>query len=303
MSNARKTGRPEKVLGEGAILEQLRRQGGVAIDPHIANTALLFDAEWRLAMRRLVEAYLAIAREAGYPFLLTTPTWRAQPDRVERSRWRGTPVNRAGVAFAREIRESSGADAEIAGLIGSRGDCYRPQEAPDEMEARAYHRAQVMELAEAGVDWVLAATLPSLAEARGIASLASEAGVPVTVSFVLGPEGRLLDGRSLDEAIERIGSPVMLNCTHWSFARMALENLKPDRVPMVLGLHANTAACHPLELEGSAELRSETPDAFAAGMEALARDFGLRILGGCCGTSPSHMRALARRLRDAATGP
>lgn len=284
------------MLAEGAILEQLRRQPGIRLDEEIANAGLIYDPESGAAMSAVVSEYARIAAEAGLPLLLTTPTWRAQPDRVARSQWRGRPVNAGAVEFARAIGRASGARFQLAGLIGPRGDCYRAEESPDAAAARAYHRTQVLELAGAGVDWILAATLPSLREALGIAALCEEAARPVVPSFVLAPDGRLLDGASLGEAVDSLPGPVMLNCTHWSFARLALQRLGGRQLERVIGLQANTASCHPLDLDGSHELRTESPDEFAEGMHALQRDFGVRILGGCCGTSAAHLRALAGRL-------
>ncbi len=243
-------------------------------------------------MRQIVESYLAIAEAHGLPMLLTSPTWRCQPDRVAQSRYRGQRVNRDGVEFVREIAARARVPVQVAGLMGPRGDCYRPEEAPSEQEATAFHREQASELAESGVDWILAATLPSLCEAKGLACLREELGVPLVLSFVLDPEGRLLDGCSLAEAIAALPCPVMLNCTHWSFAWRALA----QRPGPVLGLQANTAACHPQDLDGSATLRAESPAAFAEGMTALVREFGLRLAGGCCGTSVAHMEALAAKL-------
>lgn len=284
------------MLGEGAILEQLRRQPGIQLDDEIANAGLMYEPEAAKAMGALIGEYAGVAREMGLPFLVTSPTWRAQPQRVARSKWRNRDVNADAVEFARAVGRTSGAGFQLAGLIGPRGDCYRASEAPDATTSRAFHRTQVLELAKAGVDWILAATLPSLQEAIGIVSLTEEAGRPLAPSFVLDPEGRLLDGHSLGEAIDSLAATVMLNCTHWAFARRALQRLNGGQLDRVAGLQANTAACHPLELDGSHELKTETPEEFATGMHALHCDFGLRILGGCCGTSPAHLRALAVRL-------
>jgi homocysteine S-methyltransferase len=175
-------------------------------------------------------------------------------------------------------------------------DCYRPEQAPSAREAAAYHRPHLDALAEAGVDFVVAATLPALSEAAGLMSAANLAGVRLIPSFVLDPDGRLLDGGTLDQAVSELGTEVMLNCTHWSFARRALEETRSENVARVLGLQANTAACHPRDLDGSAEPVTEDPRVFAEGMSALHRDFGLRMLGGCCGTGPEHILDLAARL-------
>ena len=69
------------------------------------------------------------------------------------------------------------------------------------------------------------------------------------------------------------------------------------RHPRLIGLQANTSRRLPHELEGLPELDTEDPAAFARGMLDAGRRFGLRILGGCCGTDDRHIRSLATATR------
>ena len=69
----------------------------------------------------------------------------------------------------------------------------------------------------------------------------------------------------------------------------------PVAAARITGLHANTSAKSPEELEGLEALDTEAPDDFGANLWALHRDLGTRFLGGCCGTSTDHMEALAQR--------
>jgi homocysteine S-methyltransferase len=71
---------------------------------------------------------------------------------------------------------------------------------------------------------------------------------------------------------------------------------RPQASDRLLGLQANTSSRSPEELEGSQELVGEAPEAFASGTCALRTKFGLRVLGGCCGTDGGHIAALARGL-------
>jgi homocysteine S-methyltransferase len=71
----------------------------------------------------------------------------------------------------------------------------------------------------------------------------------------------------------------------------------------VVGLLANTAALSPEELDNSAGLVEEEPEAFGRNVAGLHGEFGMKILGGCCGTDDRHIRCLAERLTQAlATG-
>jgi homocysteine S-methyltransferase len=91
----------------------------------------------------------------------------------------------------------------------------------------------------------------------------------------------------------------MANCVHTSTLASALSTPAGGRALAAgrfLGLQANTSALSPEELDGRAEVDSEDPSAFAAGMVALRAHYGLRLLGGCCGTDGRHILALARAL-------
>jgi len=131
-------------------------------------------------------------------------------------------------------------------------------------------------------------------------------GRPYLLSFVIRPDGTLLDGTPLGEAFARIDaraepSPTayLINCTHPQFVRSALasENQAPSAVrARLLGALGNTAALSPEALDGLDHLVEEEPARFAQAMIDLQRDFGLALLGGCCGTDDRHIRALAERL-------
>ena len=123
---------------------------------------------------------------------------------------------------------------------------------------------------------------------------------------MLRPQGALLDNIPLKEAIAAIDAKVhpkpiayLANCTHASFFRSAAsdqENASPLVRSRMIGLLANTAALEPEALDNSENLIAEDPDAFGRDMARLKEDFGLKILGGCCGTDERHIGALADRL-------
>jgi homocysteine S-methyltransferase len=91
----------------------------------------------------------------------------------------------------------------------------------------------------------------------------------------------------------------LVNCTHVSIFRSAILNEINSSSfvrTRIVGLLANTAALNPEELDNSAELLEEEPDAFAQSVACLNEDLGMKILGGCCGTDHRHIRHLAKRL-------
>ncbi len=218
--------------------------------------------------------------------------------------------------FLEQLRQGTGAYAPqvlLCGLMSCRGDAYAPGEALAADAAQAVHAWQADRLAAAGVDVLMAATLPALSEAIGLARALAATGTPYLVSFVVRPQGTLLDGTPLKDAVAAIDAAAappplayLVNCTHASFARAALThpvNASPLVRSRVAGLFANTAALSPEELDGRATLVAEAPATFAAGVAALHAELGLRLLGGCCGTDGRHLRALASRLRQASGHP
>jgi homocysteine S-methyltransferase len=193
----------------------------------------------------------------------------------------------------------------IGGIIGPKGDAYKPEQALLADEAETFHEYQIEALAEAGVDYLMALTLPAISEAHGIARAMAATGLPYILSFVIRRDGTLLDGTPLDEAIESIdmgvGSPPVgyfVNCVHPTVLLEALmrDNAKERGViRRLVGFHANTSTKRPEELDGLEQLETEEPQALAAHMMDVYKQWGIPILGGCCGTSTNHIECLARQ--------
>jgi homocysteine S-methyltransferase len=174
-----------------------------------------------------------------------------------------------------------------------------------ERVAAAFHTWQAEALATAGVDFLLAATLPALSEAMGLARAQAATGLPYMISFVARPEGTLLDGTPLKEAIASIDAVTppplayLINCTHATVFQSALlhtTNSSPLVRERVIGLMANTAALSPEELDASADLVEEDPEVFGKNVADLSKELGMKVLGGCCGTDNRHIECLARNL-------
>jgi len=298
------------ILAEGAVIERLRRDPAVRLDPLILNAALLFDPAGKRALGAIYAEYIAIGAEHDLPLTLCTPTWRANPERVRLASSRCCEeVNEAAVAFLQEMRSSSGPYARkilIAGLLGCRGDAYHPREGLEEEASLRFHASQARALAQAGADFLLAATLPAAGEARGLAGAMSATGTPYVLSFVLRPAGTLLDGTPLHKVIRWIDAHVdppplgyWANCTHPSAFSAALRverQRDPEISARMIGLQANASARPPEELDGSARVFAEDAGKLADMMIALRQEFGTRVLGGCCGTDGRHIRAIAQRL-------
>ncbi len=297
------------ILGEGAVIERLRRISGMELDPYLVNAAFIYEDAKCAALESICRQYLDIGHDFGLPLIMSTPTWRASRERIAAAGYDKFDVNGDNFRFLDALRRSYGEYAEnvmICGLLSCRGDAYSPSEALAVDEAREFHSWQAERLAAAGVDFLLASTLPSFSEAQGLAAALAETGMPYIISFVVRPKGTLLDGTPLHKAIFAIDAAVhpqplayMINCTHASLARAALRHETNSTLlarKRIIGLLANTAALSPEDLDNSANLIEEKPETFAEDVAALHKELGMKILGGCCGTDDRHIRCLATLL-------
>ncbi len=291
--------RHDLILTEAAVVERLRRSGRVELHPTLVHAALVYDAEGRAEMARLFQGYFSIAAEAGVPIIVSAPTWRANYERVGDAGV-NPDVNADAVRFQLDLREAQGAYASmtrVGGYIGCKNDCYRPEEALSTTESERFHSWQIDRLAQAGVDFLYAATLPNIEEALGIARAMERTGIPYIISFVIGRDGRILDGTRLWDAVQRIDASTrqqplcyMVNCSYPTFLRAKEQ---PEALfTRLLGFQGNSSALSHSELDGSDRLQVEDVADWAAEMLHLHREHGVKILGGCCGTDDAHLLRL-----------
>jgi homocysteine S-methyltransferase len=301
------------LLTEGAVIERLRRDQTVVLDPHVLHAGFIYDERGREALRRLYREYVDIGAAFDLPMMVCTPTWRANPVRLQHAHLAHRDVNGDGVRFVTSIRDEYGAYAKrvfIGGLLGCAGDAYKPAEGLSADRAAEFHDAQARALTAAGADFLLAATLPNVAEAQGLAMAMRNCPIPYLLSFVLGRDGKVLDGTPLHDAVTAIDAAVsprplcyLVNCVHPTVFEAALESAASrsrDVVTRVVGVQANASAKSPDELEGLSYLDADAPEVLADGMARVYRRFGTKILGGCCGTDHRHIEWIARRVTKSA---
>ncbi len=305
------------ILAEGAVIERLRRNPAVRLDRYIVHAGLVYDRHGQTALRQIYRQYLDIGRLSGLPLLTCAPTGRANSARLRQAGYDDqTDVNGDCVRFLTSVRAEYGAYAGqvfVGGLMSCQGDAYKPAEALPAGEATVFHRPQARALAAAGVDFLLAATLPAASEALGLAWAMAECGTPYALSFVLRPNGTLLDGTPLHQAIAMIDAAVnpaplfyMANCVHptvFESAFAAAISQSPAVARRVIGLQANTSTKSPEELDRLGSLDGAKPEPFANAMVGLNHWFGTKILGGCCGTDNRHIAAIAQRIGQEGTPP
>lgn len=270
--------------------------------PEFAAFPLLDDEAGRRVLRTYFDSYAEIARRAGVGFTLESPTWRANPDwgsKVGYDRAALRRVNRQAIEFLQELREaySDIEDVRIIGAIGPRGDGYVAGERIDPAEAADYHRDQIEAFASAGADAVGAYTLTGVEEGIGIARASKAAGIPVLIGFTVETDGRLPDGTSLADAVARVDEAeapdgYVVNCAHPTHIAPAFDGA--EWLSRIVQLSPNASTLSHAELDEATELDAGDLDLLTSSYDALRRQLpNLAIIGGCCGTGPSHVAALA----------
>ena len=269
--------------------------------PCFAAFPLVGDERGRAALTRYFEPFLDTAQERGMPFVLDTPTWRANPDWGRQLGYDEDALaaaNADAVAFVRGLGEGR-SDVTINGVLGPRGDGYVVEQRMSADEAAEYHAWQIGVLSDAGVERITALTLTYPEEATGVVQAAAAAGVPVVPAFTVETDGRLPDGTSVGNAVERVDAATggvaeffMLHCAHPTHIAAGLED--SDALERIGGLRFNASALSHAELDEAEELDEGDPAALARDSTALRERLpALQLLGGCCGTDHRHVAEIA----------
>jgi len=256
-------------------------------------------------LRAYYDSYAALAHSLGLGFILESPTWRANRDWGARLGYDAQALatsNRAAIELMRELRDaydSTDTPMVISGNIGPRGDGYVIDRAMSAAEAAEYHGEQIRTFAATEADIVSAMTINYVEEAIGVVRAASDAGMPVVISFTLETDGRLPSGQDLGDAIEAVdrtadAAPAyyMINCAHPThFERLFAKQEGWTR--RIKGLRANASQRSHAELDNASDLDDGDPAELGRQFAALRRACpGLNVMGGCCGTDFRHVQAI-----------
>lgn len=288
------------LLTECAINERLRREEEVPLHPSLFLTPLIRDEKWAEKIKVIYREYRDIAIGAGLPSMLCAPTWRVDQQRVIEAGY-DAALLRDAVAFIRSVQKETqkAAPPQFTGaLIGPKNDCYSGEQALNAEDALSFHNWQIEQLIAAEVDCIVAQTIPAVSEALGIARCFTQGNTPYIISFVIDREAQLPDATSLAAAIRQIDEEVafpplgyMVNCVYPTF--ICAEKQDRELFQRLIGIQANSSSLDHKQLEGSDVLHQD--DLFHWGKEMLRlhAEFGMKILGGCCGTDATYLQYLA----------
>ena len=201
-------------------------------------------------------------------------------------------------------REAAGGKALVAADMTMTGKQLFPLGPLGLEDAVDVYREQAEVLCEAGADLLFIETMISLAETRAaVIGIPEACDLPVMASMTFEENGSTVFGTSAEAAVavlQDLGADAVgMNCSTGPEGMLpTLERMaKFAAVPLV----AKPNAGLPEIVDGAAVYRT-TPEEFATAGAALARA-GARFVGGCCGTTPDHIRALALAVRDVSPQP
>jgi len=246
------------------------------------------------------EEYLQAGAE-----ILETNTFGANRFRLARHSLAGkvAEINAAGVQLARQaadhLKEKQAGDAWVGGSIGPLGVRLEPLGKTGLDEAREAFSEQIAALAAAGADLLIIETMPALNEAHQALIAAKETApdLPVLVMVTVDDDSNCLDGSSPAQAAALLtewgADAIGVNCS--TGPTTVLTAIEAMRGATDLPLAAIPNAGMPRAVEGR-NIYLCSPE-YMASFARKAILAGAQIVGGCCGTTPNHIRAMRSAMR------
>jgi 5-methyltetrahydrofolate--homocysteine methyltransferase len=239
-------------------------------------------------------------------FLTNTFGGNASRLKLHQAQGRVHELNRVGAAIARDIADASGRHIVVAGSVGPTGEIFEPMGTLNHARAVEMFHEQAEGLKAGGADILWAETISAPEEYRAAAEAAKLAGMPWCGTMSFDTAGRTMMGTTSADMVamvEKLAYPPLAfgaNCgvgasdllrTMLGFAAQGSD------IPLIAKGNAGIPKYHDghIHYDGTPELMAE--------YAVLARDAGVRIIGGCCGTMPDHLRAMRAALESRPKGP
>ncbi len=208
-------------------------------------------------------------------------------------------INQLGVKLC---REAVGDHCYVAGDMSGTGKFMEPLGDYTEEQFAENDAEQARLLADAGVDLIIIETMTDVREtAVAVRAAKQAANLPVIASISFDPAGdsfRTMMGDTAEKAVTELveaGADVVgCNCgtlDPWEVSRVIAEMRSHSDIPLIAMPNAGKP-----ELSGGEVTFKLTPDEFADGAMKCV-EAGATLIGGCCGTTPAHIAALAKRVK------
>lgn len=281
--------REDFLLFDGGMGTLLQEAGLASVheNPDLLN--LTHPDEVAAIQRRYVEAGAQC---------VTTNTFGSNRLKLE-----GTGATVAEVyAAAAQVARAAGASL-VAGDIGPTGALLAPLGSLSFDDAYDIFVEQARAAEAAGCDLIVVETMTDLLEAKAaVLAAVEQTALPVFATMSFGEDGRTFLGTTpaiAASTLSALGAAVVgLNC---SLGPDELAPLAAEAAPFARGLLMAQPNAGLPRVEGGRTVFDVGPDEFARAMEPIL-DAGATVVGGCCGTTPEHIAALARLLRERRCG-
>ncbi len=278
----------EVLAGDGAIGTMLYAKG-VSLDSNFEHLNLVRPA----LVLELAQEYIAAGAQ-----LIETNTFGANQTKLAAIGLghKVSEINRAGVRLARQAIGTR-QDLLIAGSVGPLIRIKGDEKELGSQEMTAIFREQCQALAAEGIDLLLLETFASLTQLMAAVQAATETGLPVCASMTFTEGGRSGDGTSVESfcaAMEKGGVDIIgANCGAGPLELLKVVKRMAAVTDRPISAYANSG--FPEYYEGRYIYRA-TPDYFASMADEMAKA-GASLIGGCCGTTPEHISAVAHILK------
>lgn len=280
---ARTAGKP--LLLDGAFGSFYQK----AIDPN--NT--LWSSEINLTNAKMVVNLHKKYIEAGAD-IITSNTFRSNPHAVKLSNDNIDYKKLVKKALRLAFKARGESSVLIAGANAPAEDCYAVKRTLSKKELEENHYLHIEELAANGADLILNETQSHLDEILIISQICSENKLPFIISLYFTPELKTLCGTEIKTAINKIlkYNPLAIgfNCVKASLLDKLLNSIK---INFNWGAYLNCGKGEQI----SKNIICETPpNVYADYFEKSVLRFSPSFFGGCCGTTPAHIKALRERI-------
>jgi len=262
---------------------------------------------WNLEVPEKVSRLHAEFIDAGADILLTN-TFGSNRCRLALDRAEGqvAEINEAGARIACAAREAVARPVVVAGSMGPTGELLVPHGTLTREEAEAVFAEQAQALQRGGVDLLWIETIFGFEELSAAVAAAAATGLPVASTMTFDTVGHTMMGDSPESAaafVHALETPLVAygaNCG--AGPSMLIDTIRAFQRSARQGdvIIAKGNCGVPQSVDG--EVVYSGDEAVMARYARLARDAGARIIGGCCGTTPAHLAAMARSLEGYTPG-
>ncbi len=274
-----------QVILDGAVGTELENRGARLTAPLWSGSAPIDHRELLFQIHR---EYV----EAGAE-IITACTFRTSKRVFFKAGLNGSKWREAAFSAVEIAKKAAGQKALVAGSVAPLEDCFLPKLAPTGNEAEEEHFHLCEALVKAGVDILWLETFGTLGELEAAIRAAKRAGggkIPFAVSITTNALGELISKEPISSALasakKHKASAFSINCIPVSHVEKSLE-LVTGQTMIPLGIYANLGIAEETQdWRGSAYL---SPREYAK----KAASWKVRIVGGCCGSTPAHIAALS----------